>query len=1374
MKQERERRFLSTLAQVCGALAAGFGFIALLGWVLNLPLLSSFEMRLIPMAPSTASLFGLLGGAAFSCTRWPGSRAVRRAGLGISIVGTIVSLLLLVLSSQGIYLEAEHLGFQITGSLDGVPIGHMSPVTALLFLLASISFLLSLSLVSNRPQELAALGLAFFIVLASYVLVLAYFFGLPLLYGGDTIPPALPTSLAFLALGIGLLARARAQSRPPEKASDALASRAPYTLLLVFIITALSIATIGYLSYRNYEQQFRGEVERQLSAIAELKINDLEEWRTERLGDGEVIYHDPASAALVQRYLEDPDNTQAEGEIRTWLESFQTYGQYDRVRLLDTQGVMHLSVPAGLPPVSSAVFQAIPDVLQIGQPTLVDFYRNEDDQRIYMSLLIPIVDEMARNRIVGLVVMRIDPEIHLYPYISEWPIPSTTAETLLVRRDGEDVLFLNELRFAENSALTLRIPLENTETPAVMAVLGQTGIVEGVDYRGEPVIADVQAVPDSPWYLVARMDTAEVYAPLQERMWQTVLFFGMLFASIGTGLVLFWRQQRIRFYRERYEAAEALRESEERFRSLYENATIGIYRTTPDGNILMANPALVRMLGYEAFEELSQRDLTAEVYEPGYPRQEFQEHIEREGEVRGLEAAWNRRDGSVIYVRESARVARDKNNRLLYYEGTVEDITERKQAEIVRQVLLEIMQGAAASEELQEFLRLAHHAIGRVIFAENFFVVLYNPKTGLFEEIYTEDKYDPTPTSYKMGKSVSAYVFRTQEPLLLTLKHFNELRASGEVELVGVNSPSWLGVPLKASGETIGVMVVQDYEKADRYSEGDKEMLASIAGQVALAIKRKQAAETLRESQAQMTGIFNSAMDAILTVDEERKIVIFNPAAEQMFGCPAGDVIGKTLDRFIPEEARKEHREYMRIFGQSSTSKRSMKTPELALTCLRANGEAFPSEISISQLEIGGQKLYTAIVRDITERKRTEKDLQESETKFKAAFENAPIGISLLDPQRKLIDTNATLERITHITKEGLLVGAYKSRKYLRSNGTEMPPSEFASTRAINENKPVQNVETGIVLEDGEIIWTQVSATPLALPNAKFLVITQDITERKRAEDEIRSLNAELEQRVEERTRELREAQEQLVRHERLAMLGQLAGSIGHELRNPLGVISNAVYFLKMAQPDADGRVKEYLDIIENETRTSDKIVTDLLDFTRIKSVDPKPASVPELVSQTLQRFPAPESVEVAVEIAPDLPQVYADQHHVVQVLGNLVANAFQAMSATFLPGQASAAKTPKRGKLTVSAIAQGGMIKIAVHDTGEGIPPENINKLFEPLFTTKARGIGLGLAVSRKLAEANGGRIEVQSKPGKGSTFTVYWPVYEVVSAPARDKESK
>jgi GAF domain-containing protein len=167
---------------------------------------------------------------------------------------------------------------------------------------------------------------------------------------------------------------------------------------------------------------------------------------------------------------------------------------------------------------------------------------------------------------------------------------------------------------------------------------------------------------------------------------------------------------------------------------------------------------------------------------------------------------------------------------------------EPKREAAERQIVLEIMQGLSSSNNLQEFLKLVHVSIAKVIYAENFFIVFNNKDTNLFEEVYSVDKYDPPSPPSKLEKSVSAYVFRTGDPLLLTQDRFNQLVAKGEVQLIGTRSPSWLGIPLKKANETMGVMVVQDYEQPHRYSEHDKDFLASIAGQVAMAIERKQVA----------------------------------------------------------------------------------------------------------------------------------------------------------------------------------------------------------------------------------------------------------------------------------------------------------------------------------------------------------------------------------------------------------------------------------------------------------------------------------------------------------------------------------------------------
>ena len=280
------------------------------------------------------------------------------------------------------------------------------------------------------------------------------------------------------------------------------------------------------------------------------------------------------------------------------------------------------------------------------------------------------------------------------------------------------------------------------------------------------------------------------------------------------------------------------------------------------------------------------------------------------------------------------------------------------------------------------------------------------------------------------------------------------------------------------------------------------------------------------------------------------------------------------------------------------------------------------------------------------------------------------------------------------------------------------------------------------------------------------------ITHLRQTDQALKKHSEHLEEMVEERTRTLEEAQEQLVRREKLAILGQWAGGVGHELRNPLGVISNAVYYLKMTLSDADQTTKEYLDMISSEVRNSTKIVSDLLDFSRTRPAQREESEVPALVIGVLDKHPPPEEVQVITEIAPDLPAVFVDPQQIEIVLGNLLTNAYQAMTdGGLLTLTARTISLPQdRGRVGGGATslpakeekAAEGAVSLSITDTGRGIPVENMKKIFEPLFTTKGRGIGLGLALSRNLVEANGGTIEVESQEGEGSTFTIILPVKE------------
>lgn len=284
---------------------------------------------------------------------------------------------------------------------------------------------------------------------------------------------------------------------------------------------------------------------------------------------------------------------------------------------------------------------------------------------------------------------------------------------------------------------------------------------------------------------------------------------------------------------------------------------------------------------------------------------------------------------------------------------------------------------------------------------------------------------------------------------------------------------------------------------------------------------------------------------------------------------------------------------------------------------------------------------------------------------------------------------------------------------------------------------------------------TRSYAAELQTANEKLQASEEELRaaneELRATEEELRASNEELAAANEE----LREAQDQLVRSERLAAIGQLAGGVGHELRNPLGAIKNAIYYIKgrLAKSgfaEKEPRVMEFLGIVDDEVGASDKIINDLLGFSRVSKPTVAPTPVRGLIEQVLSKVPVPENIELNVDIGPAATEIAVDADQIQQVLTNVIINAVQAM--------------PEGGRLTISTRERNGFLELAVTDTGSGIAEENRGKIFEPLFTTRAKGIGLGLAVSKSIIDRHGGQIEVRSAVGKGTTFIIRLPLEATV----------
>lgn len=313
---------------------------------------------------------------------------------------------------------------------------------------------------------------------------------------------------------------------------------------------------------------------------------------------------------------------------------------------------------------------------------------------------------------------------------------------------------------------------------------------------------------------------------------------------------------------------------------------------------------------------------------------------------------------------------------------------------------------------------------------------------------------------------------------------------------------------------------------------------------------------------------------------------------------------------------------------------------------------------------------------------------------------------------------------------------------FFRQKDIEM----FASgERVVIEEEPITDAQGNVHV----LATTKVPLRSDAGDVTHLVGIIHDITRLKAAEEALRYAKVELERRVIERTAALEAAQAALVRKERLALLGQLAGGLAHQIRNPLGAITNAAYVLQRNVAGAGEESSRAAAIILEEVWHANRIITDLLDYARVRPPVRRAVSLDAVLDRALEAQAIPPSISVERRLG-ELPRVAADEDQLRDALDNLLRNAIEAM--------------PAGGKLTITAAREGDVVRVSIADTGEGIADEIREKLFEPLATTKPLGLGLGLSTTRALIQNQGGAVSCVSPKGEGARFDVRLPVFDAV----------
>jgi signal transduction histidine kinase len=326
-----------------------------------------------------------------------------------------------------------------------------------------------------------------------------------------------------------------------------LSSKWSWHLILLFVVFSITISTSGYLFHQNQKNRLMQEQWKHLAAIADFKVSQITAWRKERIADAEVIFKHRLTQQYFREILESPKSNPVEQDVRNWISSVEDYFQYQRVLLVNRMGSVVFAVPEGRETLDPVTMTLIPGVMTRKEMLLSDLYLEEKHRKICINLFVPILAQTGVDSAAeGILIICIDPNRALYPLIQAWPTLSQTAESLLIRAEGEEGVFLNKLRHREDTPLTLRFSLSNKKLPATMALSGQEGTVQGIDYRGSPVLAVLRHIPDSPWFLVSKVDLEEIYTPVQKQIMLTGIIVGLLVIGAGLTVGLLWRGQRLR------------------------------------------------------------------------------------------------------------------------------------------------------------------------------------------------------------------------------------------------------------------------------------------------------------------------------------------------------------------------------------------------------------------------------------------------------------------------------------------------------------------------------------------------------------------------------------------------------------------------------------------------------------------------------------------------------------------------------------------------------------------------------------------------------------------------------------------------------------
>ena len=623
-----------------------------------------------------------------------------------------------------------------------------------------------------------------------------------------------------------------------------------WPLVVLFFLITVSAIIIGFVYYYYQKKTLLTEKQQELSAISYLKIRQITQWRMERIGDGKFLGDNLLLVRNFSEFLKNPDKQSLRSEIQQSLKSLTETYDYKSVLLIDTTGNTRVAFPNQDTLIGDHLRPMLPGIIKQQGIVLTDLHKANLARFVHLDLIVPLIDRSKNDSLVlGLLALRIDPQQVLYPLLQSWPTPSKSAETLLIRRDGDEIVYLNELRHMKNTSLILKKPASAENLPAAMATKGFTGTIEGIDYRHVPVVAAMNKIPGTPWYMVAKMDRDEVLSSLNSQIRMIVIILILTILTSGSFLGLLIRNQRVIYYRERYENEVDRLALIKHFDYILKFANDFILLIDKDLKIVEANDSALEFYQYSRDEFIGMNVEKIRAPEtllqlPGNV------NIVDINESATFETVHKRKDNSTFPIELSTRVVQIEGSK--YYQSIGRDITQRKNVE---NTLRESEDRFRKIFEESPFSMLMTGKDFGIIRA-NFSFCNFIGYTEKELKIFTFRNF--THPDYISNDEISLLKLIAGDiPLYQTEKRY--IRKDGSV--------IW--------GSTTVSLI--------RNKKDEVQFFLVMIEDINL---RKKAAEELENSVSLLKATFESTEDGLLVVESSGKIVQFNQKFIEMWNIP--------------------------------------------------------------------------------------------------------------------------------------------------------------------------------------------------------------------------------------------------------------------------------------------------------------------------------------------------------------------------------------------------------------------------------------------------------------------------------------------------------